>query len=62
MNNITGNELNFTSEEIKVYIVVTHLIRQIQMMCGVAVIVVHVVLERYYSRHHTSLDLFDQLK
>ncbi|KAG5521032.1 hypothetical protein RHGRI_033547 [Rhododendron griersonianum] len=46
MDNITGNELDCTSEETEVFTVVTHLIKQIQIVCCVAVIAVHVALER----------------
>ncbi|XP_058193269.1 uncharacterized protein LOC131310326 [Rhododendron vialii] len=46
MDNITGNELDCTSEETEVFTIVTHLIKQIQIVCCVAVIAVHVALER----------------
>lgn len=48
---ITGNELDYTSEETEVFTIVTHLIRQKKVVCGLAIIVVQVALERYYSRH-----------
>ncbi|KAI8527178.1 hypothetical protein RHMOL_Rhmol12G0055600 [Rhododendron molle] len=42
----TGNELDCTSEETEVSTVVTHLIKQIQTVCCVAIIAVHVALKR----------------
>ncbi|KAG5550839.1 hypothetical protein RHGRI_009321 [Rhododendron griersonianum] len=48
---IIGNELDYTSEETEVFTIVTHLISQKKMECGLAIIVVQVALERYYSRH-----------
>ncbi|KAF7149483.1 hypothetical protein RHSIM_Rhsim02G0144500 [Rhododendron simsii] len=50
---ITGNELDYTSEETEVFTIVTHLIRQKKVVRGLAIIVVQVALERYYSRHES---------
>lgn len=50
---ITRNELDYTSEETEVFTIVTHLIRQKKVVCGLAIIVVQVALERYYSRHES---------
>ncbi|KAI8530456.1 hypothetical protein RHMOL_Rhmol11G0059800 [Rhododendron molle] len=50
---ITGNELDYVSEETEVFTIVTHLIRQKKVVCGLAIIVVQVALERYYSRHES---------
>ncbi|KAH7849831.1 hypothetical protein Vadar_023605 [Vaccinium darrowii] len=53
MENITGNEIDCSSEETEVFIIVTNLIKQMQTTCIMALVVVHVALERYYSRHES---------
>ncbi|KAH7843243.1 hypothetical protein Vadar_014290 [Vaccinium darrowii] len=53
MENITGNELDCSSKETEVFIIVTNLIKQMQMACIMALLVVNVALERYYSQHES---------
>ncbi|KAH7850688.1 hypothetical protein Vadar_001534 [Vaccinium darrowii] len=53
MTNITGNDLDCSSEETEVFIIVTNLIKQMQTTCIMALVVVHVALESYYSRHES---------
>ncbi|KAM7474476.1 hypothetical protein LguiB_021719 [Lonicera macranthoides] len=48
MENITENKIDCIKEETEAFTVVTRVIKQMQITCAMAAIVVHVALERYY--------------